>query len=151
MKKFVLLLFVVALVISCKNPTEDDDPQVDSRLVGGRWHDRAVSAELAYFEFSADSLTTAYYGAGTESTTQVYTSDGKVYATGTETVILTYKIVSGTEYDNAIAAAIEANDEVLQYNLEQKDKAAESGNLASFTFVDGSTAEWGRWALVPGE
>jgi formylglycine-generating enzyme required for sulfatase activity len=99
-----------------------------------------------YYEFTSTSITSAYNGDASAVTSPAYTQNGKVYGTGTDIVILTYEIVSGTEYDAAIQSAIEANDEVLQYQLEMKDEAAESGNLARFTDVlSGTTVEWGRW------
>jgi hypothetical protein len=153
MKKLIVAwLLAVVLIVSCNNPAgnnEESSPQIDSRLVGDKWHDRAVSSDMIYFEFTASSVTVAYNGVDSAVTSPAYTNDGKVYGTGTDIVILEYEIVSGTEYDAAIQAAKEANDEVLQYQLDLKDRAAESGNLARFTDAGGTTVEWGRWALVP--
>jgi uncharacterized glyoxalase superfamily metalloenzyme YdcJ len=150
----VLWLFAAMLVVSCDMNGGDDGSKetpkaVDSRLVGGRWHDRTISPDRIYYEFTSNSIIIAYNGAASAVTTPAYTANGKVYGTGTEVVILEYEIVSGTEYDALIQAAKDSNDEVLQYQAELKDRAAESGNLARFTAAEGATVEFGRWALVP--
>jgi hypothetical protein len=117
MKKFAVLLFAVALLYSgC--PTESDDTDnepgltVDSRLVGGKWYDRTVGTDKIYYEFTANSYTSAYNGPDSVVTTPAYTRNGNVYGTGTDLVMLSYEIVSGTEYDAVIEAA---KDEVLRY------------------------------------
>ena len=82
-----------------------------------------------------------------EITIAAYTQNGQVKAATNDTVLMDYVFVQPSEYDNEIQAAKNAGDEVLQYRLERRKQAAQSGNMVRFT-VSGISVKWARWENV---
>jgi hypothetical protein len=154
MRKMVYAVLFTALVfVGCDNgesdTTVDQPKKVDSKLVGEKWYEGTTGTEQTYFRFTENSFTSANSGVSTEITTDAYTSNGIVYATTTDTKLLSYVFVDPEEYDDEIDAAIAAGDEVLQYKWSRRKEAASGGNMVRFTVeLSNQTVEWARWKNV---